>query len=97
MRQLYESDRKLRAFSLVKYSKLLLQDIDKATKAMMTDRVAIDVTVKADSIAAYLRINSFLDQNDAAVTAAALLLKETNVIHAKRRLLLQLTLELTMK
>ena len=67
MRQLYESDRKLRAFSLVKYSKLSLQDIDNATKAMMTDCVAIDVTVKADSIAADLRINSFPDQNDAAV------------------------------
>ena len=67
MRQLYESDRKLCAFSFVKYSKLSLQDIDNATKAMMTGRVAIDVTVKADLIAADLRINSFPDQNDAVV------------------------------
>ena len=51
----------------MKYSKLSLQDIDNATNAMMIDRISIDVTVKTDSIAADLHINSFLDQNDAAV------------------------------
>ena len=51
----------------MKYFKLSLQDIDNATKAMMTDRVAIDVKVKADSIAADLRINNFPHQNNDAV------------------------------
>ena len=67
MRQLYESDRKLRALSLVKYSKISLKELDNATKAKVVDQTAQDTLTKADTIAADLRLNIFPDENDAAI------------------------------
>ena len=67
MRQMYESDRKLRAFSLLKYSKISLKEIDNAAKATAPNQVASDVILRADSIAADLHLNRCPDENDAAV------------------------------
>ena len=67
MRQLYESDRKLRALSLIKYSKVSLKDIDNAAKASITDATAANVIAQADSIAAELHLNVSPDANDASV------------------------------
>ena len=64
-RQLYESDRKLRALSLIKYSKVSLKD--NAANACITDATAANVIAQADSIAAELHLNVSPDANDASV------------------------------
>jgi len=67
MQQLYESDRKLRALSLVKYSKVSLKNIDSASKPVVEDQAAQRVIIHADSIAAELNLNILPDENDASV------------------------------
>ena len=67
MQQLYESNRKLRALSLIKYAKALLKEIDNAAQASITDATAANVIAQADSIAAELHLNVSPDANDASV------------------------------
>ena len=67
MRQLYESDRKLRALSLIKYSKVSLKDIANAAKACITDATPANVIAQADSIATELHLNVLPGANNASV------------------------------
>ena len=65
MRQLHESERKLRTISLLKYSSITLTDITEAAKACSGTTNAI--TLVAESIQAELLFNIFLNKNDAAI------------------------------
>ena len=65
MRQLLESDRKLRALSLVKYSRISVKEIDQAAKAQ--DSTAPEVTAKAELLYGDLQLNSVPTENDLAV------------------------------
>ena len=66
MRQLYESDRKLRALSRVKYSKISQKTLKLPLK-QVTDQAAQDIIIQGDAIAADLRLNILPGDNDATV------------------------------
>ena len=65
MRQLHESERKLRTISLLKYSCITLTEITEAAKAYSNTTNAI--TLVAKSIQAELLFNVFPNENDAAI------------------------------
>ena len=68
MRQLYESDRKLRTFSLLKYSQISLKEIEDAAKAR-EERTAIqEVIFRAKSLYADMSFNIMPTENDVSVT-----------------------------
>ena len=68
MRQLYESDRKLRTLSLLKYSQISLKEIEDAAKAK-EERTAIqEVIFRAESLYADMSFNIMSTENDVSVT-----------------------------
>ena len=67
MRQLYESDRKLRTLSLLKYSQISLREIEDAAKAR-EERTAIqEVIFRAESLYADMSFNIMPTENDVSV------------------------------
>ena len=67
MRQLYESDRKLRTLSLLKYSQISLKEIEDAAKAR-EERTAIqEVIFRAESLYADMSFNIMPTKNDVSV------------------------------
>ena len=68
MRQLYESDRKLRTLSLLKYSQISLKEIEDASKTG-EERTAIqEVIFRAESVYAGMSFNIMPTENDVSVT-----------------------------
>ena len=68
MRQLYESDRKLRTLSLLGYSQISLKEIENAAKAR-EERAAIqEVIFRAESLYADMSFNIMSTENDVSVT-----------------------------
>ena len=68
MRQLYESDRKLRTLSLLKYSQVSLKEIKDAAKSR-EERTAIqEVIFRAESLYADMSFNIMPTENDVSVT-----------------------------
>ena len=68
MRQLYESDRKLRTLSLLKYSQISLKEIEDAAKAR-EERTAIqEVIFRAESLYADMSFNIMPTENNVSVT-----------------------------
>ena len=67
MRQLYESDRKLRTLSLLKYSQISLKEIEDAAKAR-EERTAIqEIIFRAESLYADMSFNIMPTENDVSV------------------------------
>ena len=88
MRQLLESDRKLRTLSLVKYSRISISYIDQVAKS--TKNVENEVIAKAESLYEDLQFNILPIDNDVVVifyvtgyTAANLWSPEINAQNAK--------------
>ena len=65
MRQLLESDRKLRTLSLVKYSRISISHIDQVAKS--TKNVENVVIAKAESLYGDLQLNILPTDNDVLV------------------------------
>ena len=65
MRQLYENDRKLRTISLLKYSKILIAEIDETAKTKCNPEQ--EVSAKAESLQAELLFNILPTKSDAAI------------------------------
>lgn len=65
MRQLYESDRKLRAISLLKYSNISITDVEHEVKDKKTSNK--EIITKAESIQAELLFNILPTDNDTAI------------------------------
>ena len=65
MRQLLESDRKLRALSLIKYSKISVNQINEAAKT--ANNATQEVMSKAESLYGDLSLNIFPTKDDATV------------------------------
>ena len=68
MRQLYESDRKLRTLSLLKYSQISLKEIEEAAKAREERTAILEVIFRAESLYADLSFNIMPTVNDVSVT-----------------------------
>ena len=69
MRQLLESDRKLRAVSLLKHSGISVKDINRFIKAQQNeDGDDSELLLKAESLYGDLHLNTPLTENDVAVT-----------------------------
>ena len=87
MRQLLESDRKLRTLSLVKYSRISISHIDQVAKS--TKNIENEVIAKAESLYRDLQFNILPTDNDVVVifmllaTAANLWSPEINAQNAK--------------
>ena len=68
MRQLYESDRKLRTLSLLRYSQISLKEIENAAKPR-EERAAIqEIIFRAKSLYADMSFNIMPTENDVSVT-----------------------------
>ena len=68
MRQLYESDRKLRTLSLLKYSQISLKEIEDAVKAREETTAIQEVIFRAESLYADMSFNIMPIENDVSVT-----------------------------
>ena len=68
MRQLYESDRKLRTLSLLKYSQISLKEIEDAAKAREERTAILEVIFRAESLYADMPFNIMPTENDVSVT-----------------------------
>lgn len=67
MRQLLESDRKLRTISLLKYSNISVAEIGDAAKEKFSSSLMQEITTKAESLHAELLFNILPTDNDAAI------------------------------
>ena len=68
MRQLYESDRKLRTLSLLKYSQISLKEIEDAAKTREETIAIQEVIFRAESLFGDISFNIMPTENDVSVT-----------------------------